>query len=191
MAIIPGIYASQISGHLITGNFSLISQQVLGSSATTVTFSSIPSTYKSLQLRVSARDTGGGTAQDVGYLLKFNSDSGNNYTWHHVYATGSGTVTAVGYFNENLTYSPGSATNANPSGVFGTSIYDIVDYASTSKNKTTKFFGGTNNNSAVNAIYMSIGSGLWMSTAAINNILLTAGNTAFAAGSTFSLYGVS
>ena len=174
-----------------TSNFFLISQQVLGSTSATVTFSSIPNTYKSLQLRVLARDTGGGAAQDAGYLVNFNSDTGNNYTWHKLQAFGSGSVSAIGYVSENLTFSFGNASNGTTSGVFGVSVYDIIDYSSTSKYKTTKYFGGMNDNGTTAASYMGLGSGLWMNTSAINNILITAGVTAFASGSKFSLYGVS
>ena len=174
-----------------TGNFFLISKQVLGSSATTVTFSSIPSTYKSLQIRGLSRDTGGGAAQDVGYYLQFNSDTASNYSFHKLQATGAGVVSATGFASQTLVGVSGSSSNATAANVMGVLIVDIVDYANNNKNKTVKAFGGMNDNGTTAAIYMSLASGLWMSTAAITSITIGAGTTAFATGTTFSLYGVS
>ena len=183
MAIIPGIYASQISGHLITGNFFIISQQNV-SAVSTVTFSSIPSTYKSLQLRFSTTATANNP-----WRVNFNGDSGNNYTVHYLAGNGSGA------------YAGGSATGSYtcvPVGVFAApqstpnpsvGIVDIVDYANTAKYKTVKSLCGVNNNGVPSNGGVEIDSALWTSTSAISSITFAvpAGTLTGAV----SLYGVS
>jgi len=179
---IAGIIASSISGHLTTGNFFLISQQTLASTTATVTFSSIPSTYKSLQIRYNTLTPSVGLV----YYAQFNGDTGNNYAWHALTGNSSATI-AAGV----------SSTNHIPVGVWDTGsggataptvgIVDMVDYANTSKYKTVKSISGTDDNSTRHDI--DLDSGLWLSTAAINSISIATPN--FNAGSTFSLYGVS
>ena len=84
-----GIYASQISGHLSTNNFSSIATVTVGSGgASSITFSSIPSTYTHLQLRIMGFTTGA-----VNYGIQFNGDSGGNYSYH--YLDGSATYPEV------------------------------------------------------------------------------------------------
>ena len=69
-------------------SFESISTQTLSGSASSVTFSSIPSTYKHLQIRAIAQFSGGG----VSYVpITFNGDTGLNYSYHWIYGNGSGT----------------------------------------------------------------------------------------------------
>ena len=174
-----GIYASQISGHLSTNNFSSIQTVTVGSGVvSTVTFSSIPSTYTHLQIRGIARDAGG---NNNGYI-QFNGDTGSNYSYH--YLVGNGSSASAG--------GAASATNSlvmqynNGSNMFGATILDILDYANTNKNKTVRSLNGWDQNGS-GSIFMW--SGLWMNTSAISSITLTeAGN--FAQYSSFALYGV-
>jgi hypothetical protein len=82
----------------------------------------------------------------------------------------------------------GGGTTAN---VFASSIIDIPEYASTSKNKTIKYFSGFHDPSPVSEI--NIGSGLSMSTTAVTSITLTIGSSAartLASGSIIALYGI-
>ena len=184
MAIIPGIYASQISGHLITSNFFLISQ-VTPSSGGTVTFSSIPSTYKSLQIRYSVITAAGNT---IG--VRFNGDStGNSYAIHTLYgssssagASGVASSGNPGIINV-MGFGPGTvATYPN------VGIVDVVDYASTSKYKTVKSIGGGDKNATGGDIELD--SGVWLFTTAITSLSVVASGN-FSSGSTISLYGVS
>jgi hypothetical protein len=66
-------------------------------------------------------------------------------------------------------------------------LIDILDYASTTKNKTLRGFTGADLNGSGNS---NIVSGLWINTAAITSIQIIAEATAFKAGSTFALYGI-
>ena len=146
-------------------------------SGTSVTFSSIPADYQHLQLRWNL-DNGGNTQ----LLLRMNSDTGSNYSFHLLYGTGSSAAATGG----------SSATSINYGGFAGTSsglavgIIDIVDYASTTKYKTTKTFSGRDTNGTG---WIQLSSGLWQSTSAITSITLIDPNYTFSNG-TIALYGI-
>jgi hypothetical protein len=82
--------------------YTLISSNVLASSAASITFSAIPATYTDLVVRVSAR--GSTAANTVGFVLQMNTDTGANYSYTNVQATGS---TAQSINNVNNGYSNG------------------------------------------------------------------------------------
>jgi hypothetical protein len=70
---------------------------------------------------------------------------------------------------------------------FGVSVVDILDYANTSKNKTTRALAGQERNSTG---VVNFWSSLWMSTSAINSITIVPDSSTFRAGSKFALYGI-
>jgi len=149
-------------------------------SAATLTFSSIPSTFKSLQIRCIAGDTAGGLIN-----LQFNSDTGSNYAYHWMRGNGT-SATAAGYVTQTKIGFAGYSWGTSP--IMGVSIIDIIDYASTTKAKTSRAFWGHDNNlSGV----VSLSSGLWTSTSAITSISLI-NNSAnnFSTATSFALYGI-
>jgi hypothetical protein len=154
----------------------------------TVTFSSIPSTYKHLQIRWIARNS---TSNVRGNLnVKFNSSS-SNYVIHWLQgdgATASANADTVPGSIQLLYACNGASALAS---TFAVGIMDIIDYASTSKNKTVRSFHGTDGNSASGDYRIALESGLWIDTTAISQIDITptAGGT-FSSGSTFALYGI-
>ena len=180
MAIIPGIYASQISGHLQTGNFFLI-QQLSPSAVSTISFNSIPSTYKSLQVRFNLIGT-----SNVEFDIQFNGDaSASNYAYHYLTARGS-SVTAGG--RASGTQGSISILHTGAVTTYPTvAIIDVVDYANTSKNKTSKVFAGSNDNLTTDPV-VELVSGLWLSTAAVTSLTISSPSTFTG---TISLYGVS
>lgn len=174
MSLIPlGFFGGGSSASL-----ELISTQVLASAATSVTFSSIPQTYKHLQLRYAAYATNVGL---TAVTINLNGDNASNYAQHSLDGDGA----SVSSFNSSSRInfnSPYIYSNANS---LGAGILDFLDYTSTTKNKTMRGFGGlVSGQSHINLV-----SGLWMSTAAISSIVLTT-NGQFATTSRFSLYGV-
>jgi len=183
MSLTPGIIASSLTGHLVTSNFFKIAT-VTPTSGTSVTFSSIPNTYKSLQVRFSFL-----TALN-GYqvLTSFNGDSSSDYAAHWIYAYGSVTAGAgtTQSSMQSFGFVAGTSTTYPTTG-----IIDVIDYASTSKYKTVRTFNGMNNNGSAGSTELVLASGLWQSTAAITSLTIATGGTAFATGSTFTLYGIS
>lgn len=166
--------------------YELISTQVLASSTPNVTFSSFSTTaYKHLQLRITTRSDNATTVLNVN--IRLNSDTGSNYSIHNLYGDGTSAVsngTATGSsWQIGLTSGASSTTST-----FYTTVTDILDAFSTTKNKTQRSLSG-----AVDTSYKNIRmtSGAWNNSAsAVSTILLypDAGN--FIAGSRFSLYGV-
>ena len=165
------------------GSFESIATAVGNGSSGVITFSSIPSTYKHLQVRVLGRS---GTATNpTTYFLRFNADGGSNYAYHELKGDGS-TASASGTASTSTArvgIIPSAGASAN---IMGTSIIDIHDYTSKTKNKTTRVFSAEDRNGAGN-IYLT--SSLWMNTAAINELTLhTASN--WTTTTVISLYGI-
>lgn len=182
-----GIMESQKSGHLITGNFDLISQQFGNGSVSSITFSSIPQTYKSLQLRVNVLNAAGGSTQCG---VQFNSVT-TGYYYHGLAATNGNTAYADVF--GNVAYIIGSPASAGGLSISypAVSIIDIIDYTSTSKFKTIKGILGINNNVNVSSTMGAYG-GLYPSTTAITSLTYySTGSNAFSSTSSFALYGVS
>ena len=155
-----------------------------GSSA--ITFSSIPSTYQHLQIRILSRST---RAQTGDYIsMQFNSDTGSNYSYHGLGGDGANTV-AFGYATQTLMDVERASAATATSGVFGITVVDILDYANTSKYKTMRSLGGFDNNGS-GELYLTSGS--WQNTNAVNTITLKAqgGTSNFVQYSSFALYGI-
>ena len=173
-------------GGAASTDYELIQTQLISSTTSSVTFSSIPSTYKHLQLRATARSTYAATLG--GFAFRFNSDTGSNYTYHIL---DGDTVQASGFAgtsqtNGLVTLITGSTATAN---AFGVAICDILDYTNTSKNKTVRTLGGrlsTYQNSNIR-----LGSSAWLSTASVSSLTLFDHiGGSFVSGSRFSLYGI-
>lgn len=166
----------------ITGAFESIATATGTGSSGSITFSSIPSTYQHLQLRINGvanADT------DQTAEITFNSDSGSNYTSHRLTGNGS-TVGAFGFTassgNKPYGWTYGGGT------IPGVSIIDIHDYATTTKNKTIRIFSGWDSNGSGR---VELQSSVWLNTNAISSITITNGNARnWTTSSTFALYGV-
>lgn len=168
------------------GTFDSIQTVTVGSGgAASVTFSSIPATYTHLQIRGIARDDRALNEDSIS--IRYNNDSGNNYMgFHEIYGAGSAAAYA-GNTSTNKMLADRIAGNNATASVFGAIIFDILDYANTNKYKTQRFLGGVDRNGD-GAI--AFGSGLWMSTSAINEITLAGANGNFSQYSQFALYGI-
>jgi hypothetical protein len=178
---ILGITASSILKST-TSYDSIASANGTGSSGT-ITFSSIPATYASLQLRGVAKWN---TNFDV-LQLRFNGDSAANYASHHLMGDSSSAIatglasqsrirlSADGYSFENTGYVP--------------LIIDIHDYASTTKTKTVRIFLGSDQNTSPRRVLLA--SGLWNNTAAITTVALSTQSASnFSTETLISLYGI-
>lgn len=158
-----------------TPTYTALANITLSSSASSVTFSSIPGTYRDLVLVITAQRTG----SPINMGLRFNGDTGSNYTGVYMTGTGSGTPPSGTL----------SSTNAQidvypyaPSTGFNNYIIHIMDYSATDKHKT--FLRRTNEAS----LATEAAAHRWASTAAITsiNLAMSSMNT----GSTFALYGI-
>jgi hypothetical protein len=186
-AITAGLFGTGVPP--VTNSYESIASVTVGSGgAADVTFSSIPSTYKHLQIRWIARNTNTGNAEDVLYVY-FNGDTSANYTTHFIYGEGAGSPGAVGLSNRNeiwMTYNTTASAAAN---IFGAGVTDILDYADTNKFKTLRNLGGDDRNGAGT---IAFGSSLWRSTSALTSIKLQnqPGTGNWAQYTQFALYGI-
>lgn len=169
-----------------TNSYQSIATVTVGSGgATDITFSSIPSTYTHLQLRITARTTIAGSATD-GIYVQFNGSTSSVYAFHRM--VGNGATPSVGQGTSlTETYIDRITGGLSPSNNFGVAITDILDYTNTNKFKTIKSFGGFDSNGSGN---VTMSSGLWQSTNAITSIKLFLFSNGFAQYSSIALYGI-
>ena len=175
------------SRSLLVGNekynpgFESIASVTVGLGGTaSVQFTSIPSTYKDLQIRgiikVGTEVTG------PGFYLN-NVSTGTSYSYHNLIGTGSA-ATASGASSQS--YDSTMMLQSATANTFTAFIIDISDYASTTKYKTVRAFTGLDKNGTGE---IRLHSSLFQSTNAITQIDFYEGNT-FSQYSTFALYDI-
>jgi hypothetical protein len=154
----------------------------------TITFSSIPATYSHLQLRWIARGSAGAGGWATGAAIRFNGDSTSTNYYNH-YLEGNGSTASAGAQNSNnnwlKTTSGGSGAN-----IYAVGVMDILDYASTNKNKVMRHLNGGDLNGSGS---MFLISGGWSNTAAINSISIVSDATFggnWTTATQFALYGI-
>jgi hypothetical protein len=180
MPIPLGIFATAGASAASLGSYELISTAYGTGSSGTVTFSSIDQTYKHLQIRAVHATTSG--AGGVETYLRLNGVTSSSYSQHLLLGNGS-SVSASGYGPESqipIGYSAGYISGAHS----GT-IIDILDYASTAKNKTLRILSGQN----TGVTRIQLRSGALYSTSAVTSLSIYFGDN-FTSTSRFSLYGI-
>ena len=170
-----------------TGAMYSIGTVLVGSGgASSISFTSIPSTYKHLQLRITSRDNRAATLNN--FHMRLNSDTTNSYTYHTALADTStvvsdGTTSPVD--KTDYYYEPSTSTTAS---VFASSVIDILDYSFSTKYKTIRMSGGYDNNGVGRLTFTS---NLWINTSAVTGISFTNSSGAnFSQYSSFALYGI-
>lgn len=172
---------------ILSGAYESIATVTVGAGgASSVSFTSIPSTYKHLQIRAIGRQNN--AANTGNPKIEFNGDTNsNNYALHILYGDGA---TAAAYGTGAPTVSDVMITaGANiAANIFSAAIIDILDYSNTNKNKTVRSLTGADfNGSGTIRLY----SDLWMSTSAISSITLTPNSSAsFVQYTHIALYGI-
>jgi len=182
--LLNGILASQISGHLYsgpTGAFDALGSVTVGAGGqSSITFSAIPQTYTHLQVRWIAVSGSSGT--DV--KINFNSDSTNYYSWHELYGDGS-SANAAANTSQTTTFVGITGGTSNPSA----GVFDILDYASTNKNKTLRALTGVDNNGS-GYIMLKSGSYFPSTITGINSMTIAPTSSSFNQYTQFALYGI-
>lgn len=178
-------YQKLWDGTSTLGSFESISSYTVPSGgASGVTFSSIPQSYKHLQIRVFGRSTASAAGESL--TIGYNGDTTNsNYIFHRLFTTGGGANNLVGdsYANEReVVYLPAANASAN---FYGVAIIDMPDYTSTTKAKVARSLNGRDFNGSGQS---TVQSSTWLTTnAAINSIALSANLAQY---STIALYGM-
>jgi hypothetical protein len=152
-----------------------IATTTLGSAQATVSFNSIAGTYTDLVLVTDFSVTSAGD-----FYLRFNSDTGSNYSV--TIMVGDGT-SAVSSRSSSTTYiSPNY--NSDQTSQRAIHNWSIQNYANTTTNKTALCRYNNASRQTVAAV------GLWRSTSAITSITIARSAGNFDTGSTFTLYGI-
>ena len=183
--------ANQIAGLMGVGApVSLTSYESIGTTvtvgaggSTSISFTGISGSYSHLQIRMFAFNT---QVIDTyaNIWMRFNSDSSSNYARHLFRGDGSVAAAFAAATQTNLRLDA-IGTSSKPSGA---AIIDILDYSSTSKNKTVRALMGYDQNGSGQ---IGINSGLWYKTPeAITSIEINGDGSTFAQYSSFALYGI-
>jgi len=160
-----------------TPTYTPLATVTLASSASSVTFSSIPATYRDLILTVA-----GTNSANAFITLQFNGDTGSNYSMVFMQGSGSGATSTSSSGVEIIT------SQNNVGTALKTGLIQIMDYSATDKHKTVLArTDGENSGTRLTAALAA----RWANTAAITSIRVYDGNGSnYLTGSTFNLYGV-
>jgi hypothetical protein len=175
-----GFTSASAAGAL--ASYESIQSYTLTSNSTTISFSSIPATYKHLQIRISSYQT-------VEANCRFRVGSGNTLD------------TGTNYYNQEIvSYQSsigGSAVSADNWPIMNVGspsypvvgIIDIWDYSNTNKSKTMRALMGhsTNGAGATRVYYRTV---VWNSTSALNIITFAPESNSYATGTKMALYGI-
>lgn len=179
-------FGSLVAGSSAANSYESIATFTLNNDSTNVIdFSSIPTNYTHLQIRGIAS---GQTNTNV--RMRFNNDSSNSYSFHAVQA-GAGygsqvSLTSGANNSSMIMYDQqlGSSTQFN---IF---VSDILEYRSTTKNKSVRTFSGATAVGSTNG-FVYLYSGNWFNTPqAITSIQIFPFSNNFYNGSSFALYGI-
>ena len=170
---------------MAANTYTLISSNVLGSSAASVTFSSIPATYTDLVLKFSSRSDNATIYETV--KITYNNNTSSIYSTTRLIADSTGTVTSTrqaSRANFNDPYNNGTSSTSN---TFSNVEIYVPSYTA-NQNKPISVVGVAENNSADSGI--RIIADLFGSTTAISSIEIANFSGNFVTGSSFYLYGI-
>lgn len=176
---ILGILASAMTGNLITGSYESIQTVTVGSGgAASVSFTSIPSTFKHLQIRGISKNTTSSTDCNI------TINSGTAAAYRHQMLGDGSSATALATSGNAFLIMTANSTVGN---TFDASVVDFLDYASTNKNKVVRALSGRDLSGSG---LLSFGSALWTTTTAISQISIAPFSGNLAQYSQFALYGI-
>ena len=156
-----------------------IATYTLPSTTTSITFNSIPQTYRDLVIISNSQNA---TGSSMGFRIRVNGDTGSNYVAMTLFG-GSSPATAFSGTADHA-YVNATGTGANR---FSNFQFDILDYSATDKHKNllklSHYFGAIP--------FVESSNFRWTNTAAITSFTIyTSIASAFNVGSTVSIYGI-
>ena len=165
--------------------YTLIASNTVGSGgASSITFSSIPSTYTDLVIKTSARSTNA-LSSISSMLMRFNGSS-SSYTDRRIVGSGASASSDSNVYSGYIYLGEANGGGSTAS-TFGNTEFYIPNYTSANfKSVSTDNVQENNNTTA----YAQLIAGLWSNTAAITSIEIFVNGTTFGQYSTFYLYGI-
>ena len=175
------------------GAFESIASATGTGSSSTITFSSIPSTYQSLHIRGICKSTDTGSQYSEFYIT-FNG-AATNFRAHQLYGDGNAAFAVAPTYTTVI--HPGwvfTDGNTSPTNNMSPILIDIEDYKSTTKNKTVRVVSALENNNSssggINNHQICLASGLWVDTSAINSVSIRCAAGSWTTTTQFALYGI-
>lgn len=168
----------------MANTYTLIASSTVGSGgAASIDFTSIPSTYTDLLIKVSGRAVATSSYPNV--RVRFNSDSGANYKWRRLYGDGTSAT------SDNNTADTGALVgilvgSGETANTFSNFEFYVPNYTG-SQQKSISADSVSENNAT--AAYAYLLAPLWTGTAAITSLSLYSSYN-FAQYSTAYIYGV-
>lgn len=162
--------------------YTLISSNVLSSSAASVTFSAIPSTYTDLVLRMSVASTG-----VIDGILRFNGSSASNYSRTYLQGNGASTLNARSTNSSFIGLQDLYRNNGNTANTFSNCEIYIPSYTVSQSKPISAILADESNNTTAN---ITIIAGLFRDNTAISSFSISPNSGDFVSGSSFYLYGI-
>ena len=163
-----------------TPTYTPLANITLGSSAATVTFSSISQAYRDLVLVYDGRNN----SANAGIRVRINGDTAANYYWVSAWGDGSTTGSSASV-DSYLILSNGGASSLTVNANF---IMHLMDYSATDKHKSV--LARENQPSGATYNDTSMYAHRWASTSAITSLAISYTSGSIIAGSTLALYGI-
>jgi hypothetical protein len=167
--------------------YSKIATYTVGSGGVaSINFLNIPQTYTDLKLVISARTNQ--SSWNDNSIVRFNGDSGNNYSSRRLNGTGSTADSSSNTSQDGFYYWNFNGANATASTFSNNEMY-IPNYTSSNQKSFSAERVVENNSSTDNML--SLIASLWTGTAAITSISIAPFyGTSFSQYSTAHLYGI-
>lgn len=164
-----------------SATYTALATTTLASSASSVTFSSISGSFRDLVLVANFKSVVTGPYSNAYPTIKINSDGGSNYSSVRMQGDGSSTGSSTQSGTEAELTSSVYASTTNPMVM----VVSFQDYSATDKHKS--FLSRCD----ASGSGTSAGAHRWASTSAVTSFSVqNQGSVNFAAGSTFSLFGI-
>lgn len=161
-----------------------IASVTLGSAGSSIDFTSIPQTYKHLQIRFMIKSQSASNDFSIGANGSF---AISNSSSHTLKGDGSNASASAWVSQSYVSFTnSGVGTTSFPSGSIGAGIIDLLDYTDTNKTKVLKALWGSDQNGAG---FIALNSGSLNTTSAITQLNFFNGYN-WAANTTFALYGI-
>jgi len=159
-----------------------IATTTLGSAAANITFSSIPATYTDLKISFFTTPN---TTTFASVFMRYNSDSGSNYSFTRIYGNGSSAASDRSTSQTKILIGNGAGSRTT-----SPSFYDIDIFSYAGSTYKTCLINANNDNNGSGVVERTVG--LWSSTSAITSIVLNleGGAINLEPGTTATLYGI-
>lgn len=165
--------------------YTLISSNVLTTTAASVTFSAIPATFTDLVVRGSTRVS---ASTPVSVQFRYNGSSGGtDYSFTNLRGNGSAASSDIVSGNDSGAGAYANTVSTMTADTFSSWEFYIPSYLTSAK-KPSSFISAQETNAT--AANINAAANLWQGTAAITSIAFALFANNFVSGSSFYLYGI-